>query len=129
MRRLFDRVPLLWKYLLISVLVLLSFYVSFYLFSQRILSVLRDALNVQIPLSIFQGDFVWFFIWGALISVFLLMLMYFDLVHFLSRIDHHFDIRLLEKMIQVKGLNQRTYFKILLNMPIRCFPYLKTLIK
>ena len=78
MRRLFDRVPLLWKYLLISVLVLLSFYVSFYLFSQRILTVLRDALNVQIPLSIFQGDFVWFFIWGALISVFLLMLMYFD---------------------------------------------------
>ena len=90
MRRIFDRVPLLWKYLIISGCVFLSFYISFYLFSQRILlvteAVLKDYTfnNIQIPCSIFQGDFVWFFIWGALISVVLLMLMYYDLVYLLD---------------------------------------------
>ena len=66
MRRLFDRIPLFWKYLLMSGLIFISFYLSFYLFSNRVLDILQDALNVKVPISIFKGDFVWFFIWGAL---------------------------------------------------------------
>ena len=97
MRRLFDRIPLIWKYILMSGLIFISFYVSFYLFSNRVLSILQDALNVQVPISIFTGDFIWFFIWGAILSIFLLMVMYFDLKYFLSRLNHHFKYAIARK--------------------------------
>ena len=90
MRRIFDRIPLIWKYILMSLLILMSFYIAFYLFVDRTLSVLRDTLKIYIPISIIKGDFIWFFIWGALISILLLMIMYFDVKYFLSRINHHF---------------------------------------
>ena len=97
MRRLFDRIPLFWKYILMSVFIFVSFYASFYLFSNRVLSILQDALNVHVPMSIFRGDFIWFFIWGALLSVVLLMIMYFDLKHFLSQLNHHFKYAIARK--------------------------------
>ncbi len=97
MRRLFDRIPLFWKYLLMSGLIFISFYLSFYLFSNRVLDILQDALNVKVPISIFKGDFVWFFIWGALLSVVLLMVMYFDLKYFLLRLNHHFKYAIARK--------------------------------
>ena len=99
MRRLFDRIPLFWKYLLMSGLIFVSFYISFYLFSNRVLSILQDSLNVRVPISIFKGDFVWFFIWGAILSVFLLMLMYFDLKYFLTRLNNHFKYAIVRKKL------------------------------
>ena len=131
MRRLFDRIPLFWKYLLMSGLIFASFYISFYLFSNRVLTILQEALNVKVPISIFKGDFVWFFIWGAILSVFLLMLMYFDLKYFLSRINHHFKYAIARKKMipNLEEFHSRIYFKKFLKMQTRCFHYLRVLIK
>jgi transcriptional regulator with PAS, ATPase and Fis domain len=97
MRRLFDRVPLLWKYLIMSMLIFAIFYFSFYLFSMRVLTMIQDVLQVKIPISMFQNDYILFFIFGALISVVLLMLMYFDLTYFLNRMNHHFKYAIARK--------------------------------
>jgi len=97
MRQIFDRIPLIWKYVMMSILIFVSFYFSFYFFTNRILTILKDVLNINIPLSIFQNDFLWFFIWGALLSVFLLMLMYFDLKYFLTRLNNHFKYAIARK--------------------------------
>ncbi len=97
MRRLFDRIPLLWKYILMSLLIFISFYLSFYLFSKRVLVILNDTLTLNIPISIFKGDFFWFFIWGAILSIFLLMIMYFDLKFFLNKINNHFKYAIVRK--------------------------------
>jgi transcriptional regulator with PAS, ATPase and Fis domain len=48
-------------------------------------------------MSIFRGDFIWFFIWSAILSIFLLMLMYFDISYFLSRLNHHFKYAIARK--------------------------------
>ena len=87
MRRIFDRIPLFWKYLMMSLLIFVAFYLSFYFFTNRILVILKEALLIDVPLGIFKNDFVLFFIWAALLSMLLLMLMYVDLRYFLSRLN------------------------------------------
>ena len=78
MRRLFDRIPLLWKYLLMSLLIFVSFYASFYFFLQRVLTILNQSINVQVSETLFRRDFLFFFILSSIMSVFLLLVMYFD---------------------------------------------------
>ncbi len=97
MRRLLDRIPLLWKYLIMSSLIFVSFFVAFYLFYQRMLETLNESFNVQLAMAFFRADLVWFFISGSLLSLFLLMLMYFDLKYFLSRLNHHFKYAIARK--------------------------------
>ncbi|MEK9727537.1 MAG: PAS domain-containing protein, partial [Candidatus Margulisiibacteriota bacterium] len=97
MRRLFDRIPLIWKYVMMSALIFVAFYFSFYFFTNRVLSILNDALMINVPISIFKGDFIWFFVWGAILSILLLMLMYFDLKYFLSRLNNHFKYAIARK--------------------------------
>lgn len=80
-----------------SMLIFISFYVSFYLFSKRVLLILNDTLSLNIPLSIFKGDFFWFFIWGAILSILLLMIMYFDIKFFLNKINNHFKYSIVRK--------------------------------
>lgn len=99
MRRLFDRIPLIWKYIAMSILIFLSFYMSFYFFTNRILMILEDVLKVPVPLSIFKTDFFWFFIWAAILSLFLLLVMYIDLQYFLTRLNHHFKYSILRKKL------------------------------
>jgi PAS domain-containing protein len=99
MRRWLDRIPLIWKYIAMSLLIFVAFYFSFYFFTNRVLAILKDALNVNVPISIFKGDFIWFFIWGAVLSIFLLMLMYFDLHYFLSRLNNHFKYAIARKKL------------------------------
>ena len=70
MRRLFDRLPLIWKYLLMSFLVFLSFYVTLFMFTNRILLIINDGLNLTVPFGIFRNDFIWFFIFGLGLSSF-----------------------------------------------------------
>ena len=45
----------------------------------------------------FKNDFILFFIFGAIISIFLLMCMYFDITYFLNRINHHFKYAIARK--------------------------------
>jgi PAS domain-containing protein len=97
MRQVFDRIPLIWKYVFMSILIFISFYFSFYFFTDRILTIIQDVLKVNVPISIFKNDFIWFFIWAALLSVFLLMVMYFDLKYFLSRLNNHFKYAIARK--------------------------------
>ncbi|MEC8678133.1 MAG: PAS domain-containing protein [Candidatus Margulisiibacteriota bacterium] len=97
MRRIFDRIPLFWKYLMMSLLIFVAFYLSFYFFTNRILVILKEALLIEVPLGIFKNDFVWFFIWAALLSMLLLMLMYVDLRYFLSRLNNHFKYAIARK--------------------------------
>lgn len=97
MRRIFDRIPLFWKYLMMSLLIFVAFYLSFYFFTNRILVILKEALLIDVPLGIFKNDFVWFFIWAALLSMLLLMLMYVDLRYFLSRLNNHFKYAIARK--------------------------------
>lgn len=97
MRRLFDRIPLLWKYLLMSLLIFVSFYASFYFFLQRVLTILNQSINVQVSETLFRRDFLFFFILSSIISVFLLLVMYFDLRYFLARLNHHFKYAIARK--------------------------------
>ena len=97
MRHIFDRIPLFWKYLMMSLLIFVAFYLSFYFFTNRILVILKEALLIEVPLGIFKNDFVWFFIWAALLSMLLLMLMYVDLRYFLSRLNNHFKYAIARK--------------------------------
>ncbi len=97
MRRLFDRIPLLWKYLLMSLLIFVSFYASFYFFLQRVLTILNQSVNVQVPDTLFRRDLLLFFFISSIISVFLLLVMYFDLRYFLARLNHHFKYAIARK--------------------------------
>ena len=54
MRHIFDRIPLFWKYLMMSLLIFVAFYLSFYFFTNRILVILKEALLIEVPLGILK---------------------------------------------------------------------------
>jgi transcriptional regulator with PAS, ATPase and Fis domain len=80
-----------------SAMIFGSFYLSFYLFSKRVLTIINETLSLNVPISIFKGDFFWFFIWAAILSVLLLMIMYLDLKFFLNKINNHFKYSIVRK--------------------------------
>ena len=99
MRRLFDRIPLFWKYLIMSILVFLSFYITLFLFTYRVLLIINDALNLKVTYGIFKSDFLWFFFFGLSMSSFFLLVMYFDLKYFLTQLNNHFKYALARKKL------------------------------
>ena len=81
---------------MMSLLIFVAFYLSFYFFTNRILVILKEALLIDVPLGIFKM-ISFGFIWAALLSMFLLMLMYVDLRYFLSRLNNHFKYAIARK--------------------------------
>ncbi len=97
MRRLFDRIPLVWKYLMMSVFIVMTFFGSFYLFSNRLILALNDMFNLNVTMALFQADFFWFLASGSIIIVIILLIIYFDLRYFLARLNHHFKYAIARK--------------------------------
>ena len=91
MRRLFDRIPLVWKYLMMSVFIVMTFFGSFYLFSNRLILALNDMFNLNVTMALFQADFFWFLASGSIIIVIILLIIYFDLRYFLARLNPKFS--------------------------------------
>ena len=84
-----------------NVIIYFCFFLSWVLFffSNRILYILNEYFDFTLPLSVFKSDFFWFFIWGAINSFFLLLIMYLDITFFLKRINNHFKYAIARKMI------------------------------
>lgn len=90
MKQMVKRIPLFWKYIAMSILIMVAFYLSFLFFVNRVLFLLKDTLHVFVPVKILSGDFIYFFVWAAILSTILLLLMYADIKHYLVKINQHF---------------------------------------
>ena len=82
-----------------SFLIFVSFYVTLFLFTNRVVLLINQGLNLSVPIGLFRQDFIWFFIFGLLLSSLFLMIMYFDLKYFLNQLNNHFKYAIARKKL------------------------------